>query len=230
MTGQLQSLSIIEERSRIAREMHDGLAQVLGYLNLQVQTIERLFKQKKHKAMEEEIAHMRTSVLQAQDDIRENILSLRTTLANEQGVVPSIEEYLREFSIQTGIQTTFENETGTLAEDGLSSIVEVQLVCILQEALTNVRKHSHASEVIVELSKIDQQDQSKVMLMVRDDGIGFELKQKRKTFGLQTMQERAVSVNADFSIWSKVNQGTKVTCVFPLVEEKAKTTKVSIFN
>jgi nitrate/nitrite-specific signal transduction histidine kinase len=151
MTSQLQSLSIVEERSRIAREMHDGLAQVLGYLNLQIQTLEALLKCDKRTAMEQELRSMRQAVQVAHADVRENILSLRTTLANEKGLVSAIHEYLNEFTIQTQIKTTFINHTeGAL---GLSSMAEVQLVCILQEALANVRKHAQAALVEVRIGQ-----------------------------------------------------------------------------
>ncbi len=131
MTSQLQSLSITEERARIAREMHDGLAQVLGYLNLEVQTLDALHKQGKNEALSTELEKMRAAIQVANADVRENILSLRTTLANEKGLVSAIGEYLDEFSIQTGIETRFSNDLR--GELNLSSVAEVQLVCILQE-------------------------------------------------------------------------------------------------
>ncbi len=86
MTSQLQSLSITEERARIARDMHDGLAQVLGYLNLEVQTLEALHKQGKPEALTTELGKMREAINLANADVRENILSLRTTLSSEKGL------------------------------------------------------------------------------------------------------------------------------------------------
>ena len=86
MTSQLQSLSITEERARIARDMHDGVAQVLGYLNLQVQTLDTLLKQGKPEQLRNELAQMRQAVQTAHADVRENILSLRTTLSDEKGL------------------------------------------------------------------------------------------------------------------------------------------------
>src|SRR5690606_24243078 len=82
MTSQIQSLSIIEERGRIAREMHDGLAQVLGYLNLQVQALESYLMQGKSQRLRDELQQMRDAIQTANADVRENILSLRTTLAD----------------------------------------------------------------------------------------------------------------------------------------------------
>lgn len=220
MTSQLQSLSVVEERGRIAREMHDGLAQVLGYLNLQIQTLETLLKRDKHEAMKSELTQMRQAVQVAHADVRENILSLRTTLANEKGLVSAIDEYLNEFTVQTRIQTKFINTVeGPL---GLSSMAEVQLVCILQEALANVRKHAQASLVEVCLGQQAAGEQCEYILIeVTDDGIGFQNNGTRRSFGLQTMHERALSVNGHLDIRSLPGGGTAVTCRLPCLQQES---------
>ena len=218
MTSQLQTLSIVEERGRIAREMHDGLAQVLGYLNLQVQTLEALFKQNKSDALKREMDQMRNAIKTAHADVRENILSLRTTLATEKGLLSSIEEYLEEFGIQTGIGTSFENEFGQALN--LSSIAEVQLVCILQEALANVRKHSGASEVSVKLYQEKIQSRDYVCMEVNDNGTGFSGQESNRSFGLQTMNERADSVDGILGIQSSVGKGTTIVCRLPCLRQE----------
>lgn len=219
MTSQLQSLSIVEERGRIAREMHDGLAQVLGYLNLQIQTLETLLKRDKREAMQSELEGMRQAVQLAHADVRENILSLRTTLANEKGLVSAIDEYLNEFTVQTRIKTQFVNHVeGAL---GLSSMAEVQLVCILQEALANVRKHAQANLVQVHIVQRCEGDQREYILMeVTDDGVGFQENDKRRRFGLQTMNERALSVNGELGIHSVMGVGTTVVCQLPCLKQE----------
>jgi signal transduction histidine kinase len=217
MTSHLQSLSIIEERARIAREMHDGLSQFLGYLNLQVQTLDSLYKQGKKRDFQKELEYMREAIRTAHADVRENILSLRTTLAHEKGLISAMDEYLDEFSIQTGINTDFVNElSGDL---DLSSIAEVQLVCILQEALTNVRKHARASNVIVMMGKTMENKNAYVLMKVIDNGIGFALTDSKRQFGLKTMRERAQSVNAILDIDSKPGRGTSIDCKIPCLEK-----------
>jgi signal transduction histidine kinase len=220
MTSQLQSFSIIEERGRIAREMHDGLAQVLGYLNLQVQTLETLLKRDKHEALRVELDQMRQAVQLAHADVRENILSLRTTLASEKGLVSAIDEYLKEFSIQTRVETRFNNEVdGSL---NLASLAEVQLVCILQEALTNVRKHAQANVVTVRIAQSQDAGQCEYLLMeVIDDGVGFtENNNGRRSFGLQTMHERALAVGGELDVQAASGTGTSVTCRLPCLSEE----------
>jgi signal transduction histidine kinase len=216
MTSRLQSLSITEERARIARDMHDGLAQVLGYLNLQVQTLDALLKQGKQKALKTELDQMREAVRIANADVREDILILRTTLADEKDPVSAIGEYLQEFSIQTGIETDFDNEV--VDDLNISSIAEVQLVCILREALANVRKHAHASLVKVSLMKKPQNDGNYVYLQIVDDGDGFVPRDSSRSFGIKTMKERATSAHGTFEVHSILGSGTTIECRFPIIE------------
>jgi nitrate/nitrite-specific signal transduction histidine kinase len=213
MTSQLQSLSIAEERGRIAREMHDGLAQVLGYLNLEVQTLEALLAQGKLDPMRRELDQMHAAVQNANADVRESILSLRTTLSNKEGLIASIADYLDEFGLQAGVNTHFLNELQ--GESDLASVAEVQLVCIMQEALTNVRKHAHAGNVWVKLTQEMDPAGDSVVLLVSDDGIGFEAIQSKLSFGLQTMRERAQGVNGELEVRSTPGKGTTVLCRMP---------------
>jgi nitrate/nitrite-specific signal transduction histidine kinase len=216
MTSQLQSLSIVQERGRIAREMHDGLAQVLGYLNLQVQTLDSLLNQGKTEKLKSELLQMRQAVQTAHADVRENILSLRTTLAQEKGLEAAVAEYLAEFEIQTGIKTQFSYQIN--GELNLSSIAEVQLVCILQEALTNVRKHAKAGCVHVVVTRDDHKDIDQIHMQVTDDGIGFSMAGSKRNFGLQTMRERAESVNGSLRIKSISGAGTVIECWLPCLQ------------
>jgi len=216
MTSQLQTLSVVEERGRIAREMHDGLAQVLGYMNLQVQTLEALLQQGKAKSLETELAQMRQAIQVAHADVRENILSLRTTLANEKGLVSAAAEYLEEFGIQAGIETKFDSDI--TEELAVSSMAEVQLVCILQEALTNVRKHARAKRVKVLLRKEVVDEAEHICMTVADDGVGFTLSDSRRSFGLQTMRERAQSVNGKLGVYSTPGQGSLIECHLPCLQ------------
>ena len=216
MTSQLQSLSIVQERGRIAREMHDGLAQVLGYLNLQVQTLGSLLNQGKTEKLQSELLQMRQAIQTAHADVRENILSLRTTLAQEKGLDAAVDEYLTEFEIQTGIKTFFSYQVhGSL---NLSSVAEVQLVCILQEALTNVRKHAQAGQVDVVIGKDVNETMDRIHIQIMDNGVGFTMAGSKRNFGLQTMRERAESVSGKLVIKSGDGIGTSIDCWLPCLQ------------
>jgi nitrate/nitrite-specific signal transduction histidine kinase len=218
MTSQLQSLSIIQERGRIAREMHDGLAQVLGYLNLQVQTLGSLLSQGRTEILHRELLQMRQAIQTAHADVRENILSLRTTLAQEQGLESAVQEYLSEFEIQTGIETSFAYRVD--GELNLASIAEVQLVCILQEALTNVRKHAQASQVDVVIRKEILEAGDHIHMQIIDNGIGFVMAGTKRNFGLQTMRERAESASGTLTVKSGAGCGTCIECCLPCLQQE----------
>lgn len=218
MTSQLQSLSIIEERGRIAREMHDGLAQVLGYLNLQVQTLGSLLNQGKSEKLRDELAQMRQAISVANADVRENILSLRTTLADQKSLAIAVEEYLTEFGIQTNIKTKLSFQVS--GDLNLSSVAEVQLVCILQEALTNVRKHARAHLVEVTVMKEVFEHREYIHLQIIDDGVGFVMIGSKRNFGLRTMRERAEGVGGNLIIKPERGMGTCIDCRLPCLKHE----------
>lgn len=218
MTSQLQSLSIVDERGRIAREMHDGLAQVLGYLNLQVQTLEVLRHQGKLEQLRDELQKMRAEIQAAHADVRENILSLRTTLSSDKGLIASIEEFMEEFGYQTGIEAKF--TTDFHEKICLSSIAEVQLVCILQEALANVRKHANARHVSVSFTRVGDPQNGFIQMTIQDDGVGFTSSESKHSFGLATMRERTLSVDGEFNIHSASGAGTTIELRLPCLKRE----------
>lgn len=223
MAAQLQSVATLQERSRIAREMHDGLAQILGYLGLQMQTIEAYVKAEKRPELLQEIYNTRENIKLAQADVRENILSLRTTLAGDAGLAAALQEYVAEFGVQTSTKTRFQSDLR--ANPTLSPLAEVQLVRIVQEALTNVRKHANATHVDVVLAH----ENGGLAIRVADDGCGFVAPASSNgtaaaangaySFGLQTMVERAESVGGRLTIESEPQQGTVVHLWVPLLNE-----------
>lgn len=211
MAAGLQSLAVIEERSRIAREMHDSLAQILGYLGLETQTLEALVRQGDQETVLAELKEAREAIKSAQADVRENILSLRTALAGKTGPIAALKEYVEEFGVQTGIVTEITDHADDNLE--LSPLVETQSVRIVQEALTNVRKHARAKHVRVALTSLRDQ----LEISISDDGVGFVAGiVPHGHFGLQTMRERADSVGGKLLISSVPGCGTTVTLNLPL--------------
>ncbi len=212
MAGRIQSVAVLEERSRIAREMHDSLAQILGYLSLETQTLEALAKQHDEGALLSELGEARATIKSAQADVRENILSLRTTLAGEVGFAAALKQYVEEFGIQTGIQTEMRlDSTQNLT---LSPLAETQAVRIVQEALTNVRKHAQATCAQVEIDACD----GWLLIRITDNGIGLpENLPIQGHFGLQTMHERAESVGGTLRVGDAPESGTSVWLRLPLV-------------
>lgn len=210
MTAQLQSSAVVEERARLAREMHDGLSQILGFLSLEMQSLELLVKQGKIDETLEELTKARTRIRDAQAEVRENILNLRTALTNDGEVIPFLREYIQEFELQTGIETHVEDSAS--ASVHLASMCEVQLVRIIQEALTNIRLHADANHVWVRFC----QEKNGLRVNITDDGIGFIETELKKHFGLKSMRERTESVNGRIVIESQPGMGTRISLWLPV--------------
>jgi signal transduction histidine kinase len=210
MAARLQSIATLEERSRIAREMHDSLAQLLGFLNLELQTLEKYIQREDLKRAMDEVLIARQRVKEAQEDVTENIISLRTTLSPDEGLVPALRAYTKEFSLHTGLEVELlavENDTIPL-----SPLAEAQLVRIVQEALANIRKHANAERVRISFNRRN----GFLSIRIIDDGIGFRLKPRRGHFGLQTMRERAEVVGGGMTVSSSPGKGTQVEIWLPI--------------
>jgi signal transduction histidine kinase len=154
----------------------------------------------------------RERIRAAHADVRENIVSLRTTLAGELGLLPALQQYVDEFGVQAGIEARLTGDVA--AAPRLSPLAEVQLVRVIQEALTNVRKHAQAGEVEVRVTACDHA----LQVQVTDDGHGFEQSDGgRGHFGLQTMRERIVNVGGSLNVESHLGTGTRVEISVPLI-------------
>jgi signal transduction histidine kinase len=168
-------------------------------------------------------AHLARLAVIAQDahtDVREYILSVKVALSPERGFFSALDQYLRRFEQHYEIQTGWINPDD-LAEGALEPVVEVQLLRIIQEALSNVRKHAAARQV--EVSFASQGDQA--LVTVEDDGQGFDPASRLRLwgragegahFGLCIMRERAEAVGGSLQVRSAPGQGTKVIVQVPL--------------
>lgn len=215
MTAQIQSSAIVEERARLAREMHDGLSQILGFLSLEMQSLESLVEQQKIPETLAELQRARQRIREAQAEVRENILNLRTALSQDGEAINFLVEYLDEFGAQTGLGIHVEHDSATPVK--LASLCEVQLVRIVQEALTNVRLHAQARHVWVKFA----QGEGQLRVEIRDDGVGLVEKSLKKHFGLTSMRERTASVNGRLEIHSAPGRGTQLTLCLPLADRAA---------
>jgi len=203
-------LAMLEERYRLAREMHDGLAQTLSYLGWQMDHLEMLLRSGRLEPLAVELTEARRTVREAYLDVREAIDGLRLAVEHPGGLAAALQEYVADFSTRTGIPTDFETHGDGPA---LAPIAEVQLLHIAQEALTNVRKHSGAQHAQVRLLYTGDNWE----LIVADDGRGFEptLPRRHHRWGLATMRERAHSLGGSLIIATGPGQGTRITATVP---------------
>ncbi len=222
---QVQNVAALEERERIAREMHDGIAQVVGFLNLKTRVVQQLVAGGRLGQAEAELTQMQKIVQEAYTDIRQSILSLRTATELERGLESAIRDSATDFTEQNSIPV----ELALAEKEDVSfpAEAEVQMVRIVQEALANVRKHSRANKVWIRLARRDGEG----ILTVEDDGIGFDLSQvegkKRRCFGLETMRERAESVGARLEVVSIPGEGTRIQVRFPFEQRATEPRAIS---
>ncbi len=201
--------TIHAERDRIARELHDSLAQVLGVIHLQLRALESRAKDEASHTMAAELSDIAETADEAYRDVREAILGLRETVREDDGLEGSLREYLRKYSRQTGIVATLTCEGDV--RRGLPPRAEVQLLRVVQEALTNTRKHSGARHVNV---KIDCTGPV-ASLAIEDDGVGFDpatiTRSMESGFGLASMRERVEQIGGRIAVHTAPNVGTTIT-------------------
>lgn len=203
-------LAVLQERNLIAQGLHDSIAQTLTFLNLQVQMLDSAYKAGEKEQMEENIRFLTDGVQECYDDVRELLLNFRTKISNKD-FPEAVTSLLARFEQQTQIEvdTAWRDDGPSLNNDE-----QLQVIFILQESLSNIRKHAQAHHVVVELD-----NRHDFTLRIRDDGVGFDtgrLKNMSEAHvGLGIMQERARRINAVLSVESQPHQGTTVTLVLP---------------
>jgi two-component system nitrate/nitrite sensor histidine kinase NarX len=203
-----EQVTIHAERDRIARELHDSLAQVLGVIHLQLRALEGRAKDEASYTMAAELSQIADTADEAYRDVREAILGLRETVREETGLEGSLREYLRKYSRQTGIAATLTCDGETRAS--LTPRSEVQLLRVVQEALTNTRKHSEARHVQVRMECAT----AATTLTIEDDGIGFDPATIAGSmdggFGLASMRERVEQIGGTLAVHTAPKQGTRI--------------------
>jgi two-component system, NarL family, nitrate/nitrite sensor histidine kinase NarX len=210
LMAEIEYRTMMGERSRLAREIHDGLAQTLGFLKLQTSQMQNYLHLKDWERLAESIRISHKILEEAYLDARQAIDGLRILPAIE-GLSPWLEQTVIEFQENSGIQVDLIEAEDV---DHLASEVQAQLIRIVQEALSNVRKHARAKQVWV-VCRIDAGD---LVLEVRDDGCGFSPEDvpTSSRYGLQGMRERTELIGAEFQVISRPKQGTTVRVRLPL--------------
>ena len=212
---QQRALATLQERDRVARELHDGLGQVLGYAKMQAQAARELLARQDWRQADGHLAQLVAVAQDAHADVREYVLAVGSDESADAGLRPSLEDYVRRFQSTSGIATTLE-ASPDLDGPALSPMAGVQLLRIVQEALTNVRKHARARAVRIGLSVSSGYAEA----VVEDDGRGFDPSRVGTTepsvFGLRFMRERAEEVGGDVHVDSRPGEGTRVVIRVPV--------------
>jgi DNA-binding NarL/FixJ family response regulator/signal transduction histidine kinase/ligand-binding sensor domain-containing protein len=214
LEAQGQRLAVMEERERIGRELHDDLGQVMGYVSVQAQAALERLGQEEPEQVRAILHQLVQAANEAHDDVRQYILGVRTrTMPAPQNLFAALEEYLHTLRERYGLEVRV-SWPENLMESPLAPEVETQLLRIIQEALTNVRKH--AGTGTARLLFIVHPDA--VQVVVEDDGAGFDpdaLPKDSAHFGLQIMRERAESVSGGLEVRSAPGEGTQIIVRLP---------------
>lgn len=198
----LRDMAVVEERNRLAREIHDGLGASLSSLIIQSEYVEQLAKDEEVKV---EIRELKSAAEESIDELRRALKMMRQDF----DLVDSLEDYCKTRSERFKLEIKFQ-KTG--AERPLGSDAQLTLFRILQESLTNIVKHAQAK--LVEVKVMYEADSA--ILVIKDDGKGFEMgKTPMGHYGLLNMRERAGALEGRVDVSSAPGQGTQVALIIP---------------
>lgn len=212
----LEYTLVIQERTRLAREIHDGLAQMLAFLKMQAVQMQSALTQGDQQRLARLLQESRQTLAEAYNETRQAIDNLRA--GSDEGLLPWLSHSGMEFERSTGIRVV-----ASLPEDppALLPEIQAQLIRIVQEALNNVRKHAQAREVCITLRALAAADGASNgkdwILEIADDGRGFDPEDvpAAARYGLRGMRERAELIGAEFQVASAPARGTLVRVFLP---------------
>ncbi|CQR47030.1 Sensor histidine kinase LiaS [Paraliobacillus sp. PM-2] len=199
----------IEERQRLARDLHDAVSQQLFALTMMSQATVRLVEKKPEKA-KNQMKEIAATALQAQTEMRALLLHLRPVHLSGDPLPLGIKQLVHELEQKCSID--FQVMIDSF--ERLSEITEEHVFRIVQESLSNTLRHAEATEVTIEIKKY----KNELFIHIADDGKGFDpsSQQKIASYGLKTMKERSEEIGGTFAIRSKVGEGTHIDIRIPL--------------
>jgi two-component system sensor histidine kinase DegS len=208
-----------EERKRVAREIHDGPAQSMSNVVLKAEICEKLIDVDIEKA-KEELRSLKDVVRGSLRDVRRIIYDLRPMSLDDLGLVPTLQRYIATFEDETGINVVFKARG---KNENVKSIISLTTFRIIQEAVSNIRKHSQARNAAINIDFYEDC----LKLNIYDDGKGFDQDSLKKYgedinggFGLVSMRERVELLGGEMHISSRSGIGTRINIVLPLVQKE----------
>ncbi|MBW7571872.1 histidine kinase N-terminal 7TM domain-containing protein [Caproiciproducens faecalis] len=215
---QQRRLGAAHEKERMARDLHDNLGQVLGFINLQAQGIRQELVTVGVDTVSDKLDRLVEVTQAAHDEIRAYITSARNLLPSDSDFLESLRNDILQFEQRSGIPTEFVTNID-LADIDLAPQIQLHLLSIAKEALNNVQKHSGADRVKITISR----KKGILLLYIEDNGRGFTVSDKNdragKAFGLSIMRERAVEIGAVLTVESAPGKGCKVALSLPVSQK-----------
>ena len=207
--------AVVQERQLMARGLHDSIAQALSYLNLQVQFLTSAIEKKDDALRDESLAAIRTGLQECYDDVRELLLNFRERVHKEK-FIDGVRTVINRFEAQANVEASLR-----VVERGpeLTDRQKVQVIFIIQEALSNVRKHARASHVNVVVENYED-----LRVVVEDDGVGIDEKlvesRKGRHVGLSIMSERASRIGAEVTVERASDEGGTRVVLFLAAKDR----------
>ena len=211
-------LAVMEERGRLSREIHDGIAQTLGALQLKASQIEDSLSSEDVDEPRRHLSELQDRISRAYRDLREAMLGLRAVVEPGTDLVTALREYLAHYQAQYGLDVRLEaNEDEPVTLDGDT---QAQLMRIVHEALSNVRRHAGTDRATLRIERHGDA----VRISMVDEGRGFDAsllegRDDGRHLGLHSMRERAASVGGTLAVESRPGQGACVVLQLPLHED-----------
>ncbi len=204
----------------MARDLHDGPAQMLAAVIMSASFVKQAIA---HNALEhalKELDEMLPLAEKALRQVRTLLFDLRPVILETQGLVRALESYAQRLRDSEGLNVMFRasGEFGRLSHNA-----EVAIFSVVREAITNAKKHAHASRIDIEVTPTDDQ----LMVVVSDNGVGFDVQEvtnrydERGSLGMLNMKERAEIVNGTLSLTSQPGEGTTIAVQLPLAANLA---------
>jgi two-component system, NarL family, sensor histidine kinase DegS len=209
--------AVMQERERLSRELHDGVAQLVADLLLRLDTIKDLVQANRPQEAEAELERLHGVADEIYEDIGESIAGLRTNVT-ERGLICALQDYVDQFEERHQISTSLRTYD---AADRISPLAALQIFRFIQEALTNVRKHAEARAAAV---TVTSNGPEQLRVVIADDGRGFTPGRQRngtaRPLGLTSMRERVEALGGAFGVHSQPGSGTQVTATIPIPRTK----------
>jgi two-component system nitrate/nitrite sensor histidine kinase NarX/two-component system nitrate/nitrite sensor histidine kinase NarQ len=202
-----QETAVLQERYRIARELHDSITQALFFMNVKIIEIETAWKNQREPVSA--IKELQEAIKLTDTEVRQHIFALQTVTQDDDiNLITAIQDHLRQYEAQTGTKTNLAINCDNAIK--FSPYERKQLFHIFQELLFNIRKHAAATQVSVNLTESSEF----VSMVIADNGKGFaaeNLQQKNSSFGYKILEQDIQSIGADLNLTSIPNTGTTVT-------------------
>ncbi|KAA9008666.1 sensor histidine kinase [Paenibacillus spiritus] len=216
LAEQARMTAIVEERQRLARELHDAVSQQLFAISMTATAVGRTLEKDFDKA-QRQIALIEEMAAVAQSEMRALLLHLRPVYLDGKGLEQGIRELIKELKVKVPMDIVFEMDPGIQLLKG----VENHLFRIVQEAISNTLRHAKATRMEIRIHRRGDT----VRMTLRDDGVGFELDEEKQTsYGLSNMRERMTETGGSIQFITAPGRGTRIEVVVPLLAEEPEGT------